>query len=263
MDTNHEQLEFLISRAIDGDLSAEERARLDALLASDPKAQAEFDRMKRLNDLLGAWGQRQAPVDDNRMQEVLTDRIHDDVEFTISRLLDGEEQAVEELTAHSLRDPHVGLLEERYRRMEILVRSWGSIEPPVDHDRLHVRLCEMIHAEATRRRKTLFTRVVRMYAPLAAAAALVMAVGVWWFGQNASPRPLPHGPARVEIALVGPPKAKPANEAVMKFEFGLAPDAPIQTLAHSSDNGSTAIITVGSGQQMSASTSDDLREAIF
>jgi len=261
VDIDAEQLEFLMSQAIDGQLSAEESERLKRDLADDADARAEFERMKRLNDLIGQWGGRPAPVADDHAAHVLGQRVRQDAEFAISRVLDGEEQAEGDWAAHAQRDPHLGLLAHQYRRLERVVRAWGSIEPPIDHERLYERLCETIHAEAAGRVSQWPRRIIRLYTPLAAAASLAIVAGLWWSMRSGPPTMVP-GPARVEFALVGPPAAAPQAKPVVEFSFDLAPDAPIQSVARAGE-GSGVVISVGGFMGPRERPSDGVDEAVF
>lgn len=243
VDIDPEQIEFLMSQAIDGDISPADADRLDRYLAEVPEARAEFEKMKRLDTLVGQWGRQPAPMDDQRVGELLSESVRQDAEFAISRYFDGDEQAGEELAVHAKRDPNLGLLEHQYRRLEMIVRAWGEIEPPVDYDRLHDRLCATIRAEA-RRQATPLPRIFKLYVPLAAAASLLIVAGLWWTGRSAVPMPT-GGPARIEVALAGPPMPSPDAKPVMEFTFGLADNAPVQTLAKASGSGSGIVISVG------------------
>jgi anti-sigma factor RsiW len=261
VENDREQLEFLMSQAIDGQLSAEEAARLDRLLAGDPEAKAEFERMKQLNDLLSRWGRPTAPVDEGAVERRLKERIHDDVEFAISRMLDGDGQAVEELAAHGQRDPNTGLLEHNYRRVEFLLRGWGSLEPPVDQARFQQRLCEMIHAEAAvGRRRSVVRRIIRLYVPLAAAASVLFALGLWRFTNVAPPKI--KEPAHIEVAVVGPRSSSVRVKPVLRFSFGLSSTAPIQAAAGAAGGGG-AVLSFGGPQAPGAATPSGAEEMIF
>lgn len=54
MTLEREQLERLISRVLDGEASAAEQARLDAILVADSQARALFAETQRIDDLVGA-----------------------------------------------------------------------------------------------------------------------------------------------------------------------------------------------------------------
>jgi len=262
VDIDPEQLEFLMSQAIDGQLSAEDAERLERCLAEDADARAEFERMKRLNSLLGQWGRRPVPVDEDQVGHLLGERVRQDPEFAISQLLDGDEEAGRELARYAERDPNVGLLAHEYRRVEMIVRAWGAIDPPVDHERLYERLCQTIRIESARRGRTWPQRIIRLYAPLAAAASLVIAMGVWWVARTAGP--MATGPARIEVALVGPPAAAPEAKPVVEVSFGLAPGAPIQSIAKATDGGgSGVVVSVGGFRGPREAARDESAEMIF
>jgi len=262
-----------MSQAIDGQLSPEQAEHLDRLLAADPQAKAEFDRMRRLDELLGQWSRKTAPVDTERLEDSLTRRVHEDAEFAISRMFDGDPDAQEELAAFGRRNPHIGLLEHKYRRLELLLRGWASLEVPVDPVRLHARLCETIHAEANRRRRgRMVNRVIRLYTPLAMAASVVLIAGLWGFGRGGTPPPpsgasgtvaKSSGPARIEVAWVGPRAPAEKGRPVMEFKFGVAPDAPIQAARVGEGGGSGAILSFGGPASASAAPGWSSDEGIF
>lgn len=261
MDEDREQLEFLMSQALDGQLSAEDAERLERALAKDPEARAEFDRMKRLDAMIGQWGRLTAPADDDQAERTFSARIHEEAEFAISRVLDGDEQAEQELARYAQRDPNLGLLEHQYRRMEMVLRGWGDVEPPVDHDLLYQWLCETIHAEATPRTIRWPQRVIRLYAPMAAAASLLIVAGVWWTGRSGTPAVV-QGIPEVQVALVGPPVASPKAEPVVDVSFGIAPDAPIQSFARASDV-SGVVISIGGFKGPAGRQSNGAEDVVF
>lgn len=251
-----------MSRAIDGDLSPDDADRLEQCLAADPEARAEFEKMKRLNDLVGHWGKQAAPVDDSQAGALIGERIQQDAEFAISQVLDGDEQAEQKLVAYARRDPNLGLVEHRYRRMTGLLAAWGQIEPPVDHDRLFERLRKTIRAEAGQEAARA-PRIIRLYAPLAAAASLMIVAGLWWMGRGDAPLTTV-GPPEIEVALAGPPSPAPQAKPVMEFSFGLVRDAPVQSLASASaGDGSGIVISIGGLQASAKNAPQQQQETLF
>ncbi len=264
MDIDKEQLEFLMSRAVDGDLSPEETVRLDGYLAENAAARAEFERMKRLNDLLGAWGQRPIGVDDDRAADSTAARVRDEVEYTISNALDGDEGAVVHLRGYAQRDPNLGLLGNQYERLEMMIQAWGAVEPAVDYDRFQQRLSQAVRAEADRQVSGGGARIIRLFVPLAAAASLMIAAGVWWLGESAAPAPSGTTP-QVQVALAGPPSPPAESKAVVEVSFGLTDDAPIQSVAQTSGGaGSGVVISIGGfGADEETERPTGRREMIF
>ncbi|MBN1347597.1 MAG: hypothetical protein JXQ73_33220 [Phycisphaerae bacterium] len=241
MNIDPEQLEFLMSQAIDGQLSDEDAELLDRCLAENPDARADLERMRRLDSLIGHWGRQPVPMDEGRFKAALGERVQEDPEFIISQALDGDEQAEEALASYAQREPGVGLLEHQYRRAEMLVRSWGDYEPPVDHDLFYERLCQTIRTDARPKVIPWPRKVIRLYTPLAAAASILIALGAWWIARQATVEPAP-GQPQIQVALVGPPSPKPGTKAVVQVSFGIAQDAPIQTVARASEEGGSAVV---------------------
>jgi len=258
---DREQLEFLMSQAIDGQLSDEDADRLDRVLAEDADARAEFERMQRLDNLIGAWGRQPAPVDEDRTGRAMADRVREQAEFAISQTLDGDDGAADELAAYAQRDPDLGLVEHQYRRLAAALDAWGSYEPAVDYDKLHERLCQTIRAERAGQSGGWPVRIIRLYAPLAAAASLLVVAGLWWTSRSVAPPPT-LGPAQVQVALAGPPTIAADAKAVVEVSFGLAPDAPIQSVAKAS-GGSGVVISVGGFGHRSDARAVEPAEAVF
>ena len=53
--------EFLLSAYVDGELDADEAARVEAHLAADPEARREVERLRRLKQVTGAVRLKEAP----------------------------------------------------------------------------------------------------------------------------------------------------------------------------------------------------------
>ena len=82
---NPEDLEFLISRALDADLSEDEARRLAQALEGSESLRIEEGRYRSLHDLLGRWASRTAPdaSDDsaaNVLNRTTLQPIHEDGE---------------------------------------------------------------------------------------------------------------------------------------------------------------------------------------
>ncbi len=72
-----EEIEFYLSRQIDGDLSPEEAARLEHLLAERGDARSDLDRLRRVDDLVRRWGRGELPVDWDRFRQQVVQRATD------------------------------------------------------------------------------------------------------------------------------------------------------------------------------------------
>ncbi len=266
MAMEREQLEFMMSQAIDGDLPADQAEELERYLADHPEDRAEFERMRKLNDLLGAWGQQTSAAGETDLGRRLGEQIRDEPAFAISRMIDGEEAAEADYARYAEQDPGLGLRDYAYRRLETVLRAWGAIEPPVDHDLLYERLCETIHLEAGGGAGRWTRWVIRLGAPLAAAASLLIVAGLWWSQPDADtavpgPSPLQAQP-QVQVALAGPPKIASKEKAVVKVSFGIASDAPIQSVARA--EGTTGVvISIGGFERQDEQGAQPQGEMVF
>lgn len=142
---NPDDLEFLISRALDGDLSDEESRRLSRALEASEALRVEEGQYRSLHDLVTRWASRAAP---------------DAEEFTAAVLGRTTLQPVES----SRGDAADGL--------DTLLSGYGGREPKVDWDRFSSEVAARI---ATGRPAALNVgRVMRWTGGLAAAAAIGM-----------------------------------------------------------------------------------------
>lgn len=268
MNIEREQLEFMMSQAIDGDLPADQVEQLEQHLAEHPDDRAEFERMRKLNDLLGAWGQQTAMHGETGLGSLLGEQIRDEPEFAISRLIDGDESAEADYARYVQQDPHLGMRDYAYRRLEGILRAWGSIEPPVDHALLNERLLETIHLEARKGAGRWSRWVIRIGTPLAAAASLLIIAGLWWSQpQGEGPGQVAEAPEaqarpQVQVALAGPPEIATKDQAVVKVSFGIASDAPIQSVARA-DGSSGVVISIGGFEKQREQDAPPQGEMIF
>ncbi|MCG8409319.1 MAG: zf-HC2 domain-containing protein [Phycisphaerales bacterium] len=154
MTDKSEQLEELLSRRLDGDLTAEEQARVDRAMAEDPSKKAMADRYDRLNMLLQAYRRLPEDVDWSRFFRRVTRQID---ENRTARTPAEVDQALD----HSL-------------------ENWARPMPDVDWDAFKARVSAAVRQEAasTGAASVRWPASVRWFAPLAAAAAIALVV--WW-----------------------------------------------------------------------------------
>ncbi len=144
---------FLISRALDGDLTPSEREQLEQALRESPDLRRQADELGAADRLVRRWG-------------------HPGVD------LDWETHAA--LTsANAAAQGDVEVL----AGVDVLVRRWAEREPGVDLDAFTARVLTKIKEE---KRASRMSRVVyRIGLPLAAAAAIAVAlVGRDWFAPS-------------------------------------------------------------------------------
>jgi anti-sigma factor RsiW len=101
-----------------------------------------------------------------------------DVEYLLSGYLDGTLSPEEQIHVEArLRvEPELRDRLEALRRVDALVRRWGEVRPEVDSEEFAARLRTRLAAERLPHRPS---KLLRLYAPLAAAAAVLL-LGVFW-----------------------------------------------------------------------------------
>lgn len=142
-----EQLECLIARATDGDLTADERDVLSRAVAKDSHLAEDLHRYERLNAALSTWRSIPDNVDWVRFQRTVSDRVSDDAMAALDDTL----------------------------------RSAVGPMPSVDWSAFRSRVSSAVRAEAVRTghaspHRIHFSRQARWLVPIAAAAAIAIAV---------------------------------------------------------------------------------------
>jgi len=152
---NPDELTFLISRGLDGDLSANERRRLEDGLSQSESLRSEASKFEAVDRLIQRWGQKPVEVD----------WIH--------------HAALTSACAGSADDEPLGKVDE-------LLRQWRDRSVGIEDIDLTANVLSKIHSE--RRRATPYRLVLRLGVPLAAAAAIALAVTVTtWFAPARDP----------------------------------------------------------------------------
>lgn len=139
---------FLASRAIDGDLSTEEKQILDCALKQSPELRAEVSKLQATQGLVAQWGDAQAAIDWDAFGD------------SVAKLAMTESESSE------------------VDRVDQLVARWASSTPDIELD----GFADGVMAElATKKRSSPLRYVIRLGMPLAAAAAIALAVipGFW------------------------------------------------------------------------------------
>lgn len=152
---NPDDVAFLISRRLDGDLSAAERRRLDEALSQSESLRAEASQFEAVDRLVRQWGRE--PVELDWM-------LHAELTSACARSAD----------------------DERLGKVDDLLRQWRNRSVGVETIDLTDKVLAEIQAE--RRRATPYRYLLRLGMPLAAAAAIALAVTVsTWFGPAQDP----------------------------------------------------------------------------
>lgn len=159
---------LLLSRALDGDLTPEEQRQLEGLLAGSEELRAENAELGAVNALVRQWGSLTPEIGWNSHERVLHERL-----------------------ASEARDTEGG-------RLDDLLSRWRWRRPELDWDRHAEKvLAELRKAQS----RSLWTRrVIRIGAPLAMAAALVMAVTIRFW---APPGPTPVCVVELDVGGLG------------------------------------------------------------
>ena len=135
---------FLVSRGFDGDLSASEQIRLDQLLNASPELRVEAGKLKAVAQLVKSRGTDLGQVD-WKLHEKL---VLAEIEGAESELAD----------------------------VDSLLRKWSRKGPQYSEHALADGIMALI-APAGERKRSAWRVVVRLGAPLAAAAAIPIVVG--------------------------------------------------------------------------------------
>ncbi len=234
-----DELEFAISQYLDGTLSAEETAALEAHLAADADVRRLLAEYQKLNLALKAspavpelaWDKLASHLSRTVAEEF------EQLEFTISQYVDGTLAAAEvpALEARLRDDAGAQRIVVEQRRLTELLQV--SALPTVQWDRLAAHLSEVVAESADPAPIKLFARPwVRAVTGLAMAACLtfITSVGIRSYlhrdagtpqiavkiGDGSANRVVARVPIDVQIS--GP--EKPAGAAVAEITFGAGPD---------------------------------------
>lgn len=146
---NPDDLAFLISRGLDGDLSPAERRRLDEALSQSESLRAEASKFEAIGQLVERWGETPVEVDWQH------------------------HAALTSACAGSADD-------ERLGKVDDLLRRWRNRNAGTEGIDLTTSVLARISSE--RRRAAPYRFVYRLGIPLAAAAAIALAVtATMWF----------------------------------------------------------------------------------
>ncbi len=139
---------FLASRAIDGDLTAEEKQILDRALKQSPELRAEVSKLRAAQGLVAQWGKAQAAIDWDAFGE------------SVAQIAMTESESA------------------KVDKVDQLVARWASSTPDIELDGFADGVLAQL---APKKRSSPLRYVIRLGMPLAAAAAIALAVipGFW------------------------------------------------------------------------------------
>lgn len=213
-DDPKQHIERLLSERRDGEASADDHAAIERAIAEDPANARSAEAYDRLHALLNDWRSVPETVDWKASARHVAERIRVD---------------------HSSRDD----ADERgFALTDKLVREHAGPMPPVDWSALSMRISNAVREEAGRSshsRRSKRAWIVRVGAPLAAAAVLALAA-IWW--TTAGPKaPIDGGPGRESLVLVALDMPVAVGQVSISFDRSAA-GAPDRT---DEDSGGRAI----------------------
>jgi len=205
---NPDDPEFLASRSLDEDLSESDRKRLREALEASEALRREAEKLRTLDKLVKRWGGEEVELDWNAHAELAVAK------------------------AMAERDEETG------GKLDHLLQCWGDKRVEIDEEAFTQAVMARVRPQKTRQpRRNL---VFRLRAPLAAAAALAIAVtAAYWARSLPSPRVL------VSIGhkapMVGSSPA-PTRPSIVSFSR-----EPIEMLASRTERVGISFMDIGAG----------------
>jgi anti-sigma factor RsiW len=229
---NRDELEFAISRFLDGDLPPEQRSELLDRLRTDPQAQRLFDEHRALQAAMAStalpavrWDRLAQSIASAVAGEVGsspagTAPADDALELAILQDLDGElpDEQRGDLERRLAAEPAARRLLQQHRALDVILKHAWPL-PHVDYDRLQELISRSIADSAVGWRYSipwLLSRAV----PIAAAAVLLIGIGVAFFASLN--RPGSEGQARV-IRVVAESQVQAPLAAVREDAIVIGP----------------------------------------
>lgn len=255
-----EQLEALLSRQADGDLTAEESATLRRAVADDPEAAAMVRQYEQLQGLLTGWRCLPGGVDWQSFSGAVSGRIEEDAERQASAQLDRaiDPAAVLHDATTSSAGPRMNPAAQGYQATEELLQDWARPLPDVDWDAFSSRVSAAVRREAAGSDRGVggarhWRRAAGWLAPLAAAACIALLV---WGNRASIPTGTvssePAGP-QVFVALMVPHSAGSVSIA---FDESPAETTAETTVDDSNPQGGLAI-AIGPPRAAGSETYDE------
>lgn len=196
MNGENENVEMLLAACLPGERTAEERARLNALLMDDAQARRTAEMYEKLAALLKGWRTMPARFDWSANAARVAVRVRSG--------------GAEARPADAL-------------RLDELVPHWSGPVPEVDYRALKARISSAVRREARtiktgsigkiRSRRRVLAWIGRVGAPLAVAAAIVMAV--WWPRDLGGPAVATNGASSSGGMVAKGPEQTPRQRAVL------------------------------------------------
>jgi hypothetical protein len=195
---------FLVSRSIDGDLSASEQVRLDEVLAASAELGLDAEKLRRVAGLVESRRAAAAQIDWEIHGQLILAQISE-----------------EKLDLAGV---------------DSVLQQWSARTPQYDERDLARNVMAQI-APARQRRRSAWRATLRLGAPLAAAAAVALAVTATWFAPATKSSMM-----AVTIVQIGPPEdfGRPSSETIVSFA------KPAASVVDANESLSFGYMTLGS-----------------
>lgn len=195
----NEHDEFLLSQLMDGDLPVDQAASLRKRLAEEPELRLFYESLCRVDRMLKSQSSRRLDIDLGSFHQGLMHKLADEVpvseqdEYLLGQLLDGELNPADEANIRK-RLKTEPALHQRYTELNSLdaaMAQLGSRQPSVDYGHFHQQLMDRVATESQQTRGVLirFPLWLRITAPIAVAASILLAVLLQPMGTTVQPGP--------------------------------------------------------------------------
>lgn len=245
-----EEIERLISERQDGALTAEQLAEVGKILATNPDAAALARQYENLGRVLPAIRKVPVGVNFSKLHTDLSRRVADEAEFLASTAadagIDPSALAEGQLASGFRMEP----VRRQFERVDELLQSGMRPVPEIDWPAFHARVSSMVGQEARQQRRGGIQRwLVRAGVPLAAAAAIILAVRQPQVDLPSLPGPVPTQPSVVSVALDAP---RQSGQVTIAFDMSSPPSVP----AVVSTEAAGIVIASGTAQTMPADSTE-------
>ncbi len=188
MNDKREQLEALLARAADADLTIDEREQVCRAIDADPQAAATVGEYVRLAALLERWRRVPGDVDWPAFRQGVSMSVADDIGRRASAVLDrridpraAHDEELASVDANTDDNKYVAAEVEQYARVDRSLRDWAADMPEVDWSAFKSRVSDAVRSEAVKSgsrtaRRYRMPAAVGWFVPLAAAAVITVAV---------------------------------------------------------------------------------------
>lgn len=245
-----EEIERLISERQDGALTAEQLDEVRRFLSTNPDAAAlarQYDNLDRILPTI-----RKVPVGVNfpQLHADLSRRILDEAEYLASTAADAGIDPSALAEGHVASGPRMDPLRRKYERVDGFLQSEMRPVPEIDWAAFHSRVSGLVREESRQQRRGGIGRwLVRAGVPLAAAAAIFLAVSQPHVESPSVPGSRPAQPSVVSVALDAP---RQSGKVTIAFDTSAPPTMPEVV----STEAAGIVIASGTAQAMPADSTE-------